>query len=137
MMVGEKVKYNCPFLDKRCKLLPCQKEMVVVLYERGESIRGLSKIFHVDRRLIQFTLFPERHERNLLLRQQNGGTKQYYEKDKNTLSMSKYRRRKSGLFKGVLQGCEDLPLKQSKASTKAKHENLGSGEVHKAIQKIG
>lgn len=88
----DKLSLNNEFLDKRVKLLPCQKEMVIYNYQKfGYSMRKLSDIFKVDRRLIQFTLFPERQFINIQKRKERGGWKQYYDKDIHTLSMKNHR----------------------------------------------
>lgn len=82
------------FIDGRTKMLPCQKERCKALYTEGMSITGLGKMFHVSKRLIQFLLFPERHAKNLADREARGGTIQYYDKDKHSVTMKKHRRKK-------------------------------------------
>lgn len=47
----------------------------------GLSIHSLAKHYNVSRRLIQFTLYPERHAKNLLDRQKRGGSSRYYNKE--------------------------------------------------------
>jgi hypothetical protein len=74
----DKIKIDCPFLDRRIKLLPCQKEMIHHWYKIGTSITKISKIFNVNKRLIQFELFPERKMKNLSDRRKRGGTMIYY-----------------------------------------------------------
>jgi hypothetical protein len=74
----EKAKLDSPFFDRRVKLLPCMRERIHVLYEEGRSIHSLAKQFNVNKRLIQFELFPERKEKNLADREKSGGWKQYY-----------------------------------------------------------
>jgi hypothetical protein len=54
------------------------REMIHVLYEEGRSINSLAKQFNVNKRLIQFELFPERKEKNLQDRDKRGGTMIYY-----------------------------------------------------------
>lgn len=71
----DKIPLADKMLDRRIKLLPCQKEMVKYWHERGTSIHGLSRMFHVNKRLIQFILFPERQKRNIELRRERGGYK--------------------------------------------------------------
>lgn len=101
------IKFDSKFLDKRIKLLPCQKEMVSWLYiNKNSSITSLGKLFHVNKRLIQFILFPERKAKNLADRQERGGTKIYYNKEKNTSYMKKHRRRKHTILKSV----QDNPI---------------------------
>lgn len=74
----DKVKINDPFLDRRTKLIPCQREMVHYWYQNNLSITKIAQMFKVNKRLIQFELFPERKQKNLSDRQKNGGSKQYY-----------------------------------------------------------
>jgi hypothetical protein len=95
----EKIAIADPFLNKRTKLLPCQKERIVDLYNGGSSINGLAKVFKVSKRLIQFTIFPERAELSKMKtseRQKNG---RYYNKEKHTKSVRDHRRYKQELFK--------------------------------------
>ena len=90
----DKKALNDPFLKRSCKLLPCQKEMVKYRHGLGESIHSLSKVFKVSRRLIQFTLYPNRQEKNLIDRANRGGTKIYYDKDKHKSAMKDHRKYK-------------------------------------------
>lgn len=111
MTKTEKIRIDCPFLDRRAKLLPCQKEMVFVWYRKGLAKRAIARMFNVDRRLIDFILFPEKLEANKLKRQERGGTKQYYDKEYNTIKKREYRRRKNSTFKDLVQGGKNLPQK--------------------------
>jgi phage pi2 protein 07 len=95
----QEVKYDDPFLDKRCKLLPCQKEMVLHYRKEGWSQRELARHFNVSRRLIQFILDPEKLEKNYQVRIENGGSKQYYDKEKHTEAIRNHRRRKHKILK--------------------------------------
>lgn len=88
-------------LKRSAKLLDCQRERIVSLHSEGFSITGLGKMFKVNKRLIQFILFPERQKRNLELREQRGGSKIYYNKDKHTLAMSEHRKYKKELFNKI------------------------------------
>lgn len=92
--ITDKVNINCPFLDRRTKLLPCQKEMVVYYHNLGYSQRKIAKMFNVSRRLIIFTIYPERLVKNKEERIQRGGSKIYYKRDKHTASTRKHRRYK-------------------------------------------
>lgn len=87
-------------LKRSSKLLECQKEMIVYWYKvHGNSINSIARMFHVNKRTVQFILFPERHKRNLELRQERGGSKVYYKKDKHTSAIKKHRDYKKQLFK--------------------------------------
>lgn len=89
-----------PRLDRRVRLLPCQRRMVPVMYASGQySINGLASAWKVSKRLIQFILFPERQAKNLRDRAARGGSKQYYDKTKNTSAVRNSRRYKHGSYK--------------------------------------
>jgi hypothetical protein len=91
---ADKVTIKDPFLDRRTKLLPCQREMVHYWYGIGTSIHKIAKIFKVNKRLIQFELFPERKKKNLEHRRDRGGTKIYYNKEKWREDMQDHREHK-------------------------------------------
>jgi hypothetical protein len=74
----DKEKLDCPFLDRRIKLIPCKREMIHWWYEHGTSITKIAEIFGVNKRLIQFELFPERKLKNLQDRDKRGGSMIYY-----------------------------------------------------------
>jgi hypothetical protein len=74
----DKLKLDSPFLDRRVKLLPCQKEMVIYWSNQGLSQRKLAKMFKVSRRLITFIQDPKRLEKSLENRAARGGSKAYY-----------------------------------------------------------
>lgn len=81
-----------PFLNRRVKLLPCQREMVKYWHEvQGAGIRAIARLFKVDKRTIQFILFPERQKRNTELRKERGGSKIYYNREKHTTAIREHR----------------------------------------------
>ena len=98
----ENLSIKDPFLDRRTKLLPCQREMIHHYYHSGESINSLAKRFQVNKRLIQFELFPERHAANIERRKERGGWKQYYNKDEHRDAVKEHRHYKNDLLKDVL-----------------------------------
>lgn len=73
-----KIAINDPFLDRRTKLIPCQREMVHWWFKNGLSINKIAQTFKVSKRLVQFELFPERKVKNLSDRQDRGGSAIYY-----------------------------------------------------------
>lgn len=93
---------NDVFIDRRVKLLPCQKEMVLYWREKGLSQRQLAKMFKVSRRLITFVLDPEKQKENLKRRAERGGHKQYYDKDKHAEAIRDHRNYKKKALKGRL-----------------------------------
>ena len=85
--------------DRRVKLTDKQREEIKLLHKEGNSIHSLSRDYGVSRRTIQFILFPERQQRNVDLRDERGGSKIYYDREKNTDCVRKHRRYKHKLFK--------------------------------------
>lgn len=94
----DKIPINDSFLDRRIKMLPCQKEMVVVLHQRGATINGIARMYGVSKRLIQFILFPERKQRNIEARRERGGSKIYYKKNYHTEKMREHRHYKNKIL---------------------------------------
>ena len=91
----DKLKIDNQFLDRRTKLIDCQKELIKYLFANSDiSINGLARQFKVNKRLIQFILFPERQKKNLIDRKNRGGTMYYYDKDYHKEKMKEHRRYK-------------------------------------------
>ncbi|RKY72539.1 MAG: hypothetical protein DRP97_00465 [Candidatus Latescibacterota bacterium] len=79
--------------DRRIKLTPKMKEEIVKQYARGDvSTRELAREWDVSRKTIQYTLDPEKAKRNYARRVETGGSKQYYDKDKQREYMRKHRK---------------------------------------------
>ncbi len=95
----DKIAIADPFLSRRIKLLPCQREMVHWWYANNMSITSIAKLFKVSKRLIQFELFPERKKKNIQDRENRGGSKQYYDKDYHAEKMKDHRRYKHEILK--------------------------------------
>ncbi len=103
----DKMKLNSPFFDRRIKLLPCMREMIHVLYEEGRSIHSLAKQFNVDKRLIQFELFPERKKKNLEDRERRGGWKTYFPGNEvHNATQMDHRRYKYKVLSKVVNKCQ-------------------------------
>ncbi len=100
----EKLKLDSPFLDKRVKLLPCQREMVLYWTKQGMSQRNLAKLFKVSRRLITFIQDPKKKEKDLENRAARGGSKIYYKGGEEwNETQRKHRSRKHMLLKHLVQ----------------------------------
>ena len=84
--------------DRRRKLTDEDREDIVRLAAEL-SVHQLAKNFGVSRRLVQFVLHPERHEENLLIRKERGGSAAYNDKDKHTAAMRRHSRYKQKLYK--------------------------------------
>lgn len=95
----DKIPIADPFLDRRTKLLPCQKEMVRYWHRSGASIHSIAKLFKVSKRSIQFILFPERQLKNREDRDDRGGWQQYYDRAKNTEAQRDHRNYKTFTLK--------------------------------------
>lgn len=99
----EKLKLDSPFYDRRTKILPCQKLLIPSLWESNMSIRAIAKRYKVDKRVIQFILFPERHEKNLRDREERGGSKQYYNREENNEAQREHRAYKHSKLKHLIK----------------------------------
>lgn len=105
----EKIPINNPKNDKRVKLTDENRVNIREEYSSGLiSQRGLAEKYGVSRRLIQFTLSPEKQEiakKQFAQRQKDG---RYYDKDKHTVSVRNHRNHKKDLYnKGLLKEGED------------------------------
>lgn len=109
--ISDKEKLNDPFLDRRTKMLPCQKERCFRLWGFGVSITMLSKIFNVNKRTIQFLLFPERHEKNKADRDARGGSTAYYHNNKEAFNKSfkDHRKYKNATLKETIKQTRENP----------------------------
>lgn len=84
------------FYDRRKKLSDEDKKLIRTLYDQGWAIRALGRKFEVDRRLIQFILFPERLERNKQLRRERLllDPQRYYDRETHSAAVKDIRLRK-------------------------------------------
>ena len=82
--------------DKRVKLTRSDKEDIVKLHDNNWSIRQIARLYEVDKRTIQFILFPERLERNKALRRERllCDPQRYYDREKHTRATADLRNRK-------------------------------------------
>lgn len=92
-----KIKIINTAYDRRCKLTTVQKDEIISLKD-SISQRKCAEMFNVSRRTIQFLWDPEKLKRNIQRRQERGGTKQYYNKEKHKEQMKTYRRYKQQLY---------------------------------------
>ena len=84
--------------DRRIKLTEVDKKQIKQLYKNGMAIRAIGRAYSVDKRLIQFILFPERLTENKKRREERGGWIQYYNKESNTVSIRKTRQHKHEVY---------------------------------------
>jgi transposase len=91
----DKIKLGDALLDRRSKLIPCQKEMVGYWHLKGLSANKIAKMFNVSKRTIQFIIDPNKLIENKLRREERGGWKQYANKERHRqaiASLRKYKR---------------------------------------------
>lgn len=107
--ISDTVPINNPKLDKRVKLTDQDRKNIKKEYATGEiSINGLARKYNVSKRLIQFTLFPERKEKakkQFAERQKDG---RYYDRGVHREYTKKHRDYKKELYqKGLIERKED------------------------------
>lgn len=93
----DKISIADPFLDRRIKMLPCQKERCIHLFSLGCEIKYLAKLFHVHRRLIHFLVYPDKLDVSITRRKEKG-TGKYYNKARHKNSMQEHREHKADIF---------------------------------------
>ena len=98
---SEKIKIEGTSFDRRIKLTINDKEEIKRL-SSDHSQRYLAKMFNVSRRTIQFIIDPNKHIENLKRRAEKCGSKQYYDREKQTQSIREHRKYKNDLFKKEL-----------------------------------
>ena len=96
---SDKLTISNKKLDRRVKLTEEQKEEILDLKDSGISQRKVASMYNISRRMVQFIWFPEKLEQNRARRKERGGSKQYYDKEKNNAAMRKHREYKKELFK--------------------------------------
>jgi transposase-like protein len=84
--------------DRRIKFTEEKKKQADLLISQGESITQTAKVLGISKRLLQFYLYPERHKKNLQDRQEKGGSKIYYNRQKHNESIKDLRHYKQNLF---------------------------------------
>lgn len=73
--------------------------MIPIWYANGSSINSIARMLNVNKRNIQFILFPERKKKNISDRHDRGGWKQYYDKNKSSDNQKEHRNYKKEIFK--------------------------------------
>jgi len=96
---SRKAKIEKTEFDRRIKLTEEDKNTIRKLHKEGVAIRQITRMYKVSRRLIQFTVFPERLERNKENFQARGGWKACYNHKRHVEAMRNTGRYKHKLFK--------------------------------------
>ena len=86
-------------LDKRVKIQLEDHEIIKQMHKEGIAMRKIAQVYQVHRRTIQFIISPEKRTANYATRVANGGSKQYYNKDKWKQDMRQFRANKKHLLK--------------------------------------
>ena len=95
--------------DRRRRLSDDDREDIKRDHAAGDSIHAIARCYGVSRRLVQFILYPERHEENKVRRRARGGSRAYYDKNKHTNAMRDHRAYKKELYnKGLVKRKDDL-----------------------------
>lgn len=97
---SEKIIIQGTNLDRRRRLTDSDKIEVKKMYASGNySYNKIARFYKVSKRLINFIVKPELHAKNLEARRARGGSKIYYDKNKNTIAVRKWRNYKQKLYK--------------------------------------
>ncbi len=89
--------------DRRIKIPKEDYAYIIQRYKNGEAIRAIARDYEVDKRLIQFIIFPERLELNKRLRKERGGWKKYYSTERRREEMRKFRKHKRELLTNIAE----------------------------------
>lgn len=96
---SDKIKIANSEFDRRIKLTNDDKELIRWLREEEQiSYQKLADRFNVSKRSIIFICKPETLEKNKKSRENRGGWKVYYDKEKNTESIKEHRNYKRDLY---------------------------------------
>ena len=95
----DNIKINNPTLDKRVKLSTEDKHSILVLHFVGRiSLRGLGRLYNVDKKTIKFVVDPEYYLKELERNRIKQSYKIYYTKEKHKIDMRKHRQYKKELY---------------------------------------
>jgi hypothetical protein len=96
-MPDGQLPYKDKMLDGRVKLTDEQRKQIPKDYQQYKSIRYVASLYGVNKRLIQFILYPERYAQFQKDRYKKKVWLKYYDKEKHTLAIRKYRAKKRRL----------------------------------------
>lgn len=90
--LSRKIKIQQTKFDRRLKLTDLERLVIIKIRENTDySFNKIAKIFSVSKRLIQFICNPDKLKANIQKRMERGGTKIYYNKEKNRIAQKKHR----------------------------------------------
>ena len=93
-MPQEFKKYKNKQLDGRFKITPDKYTEVIALYKELKSSRKVAKIYNVDKKIILFIVNTNYKEQDRQRRINAKVWLKYYDKDKHSKAMQKYRTKK-------------------------------------------
>lgn len=97
--LSSKIKIQNTKLDRRLKLTDIERLVIIKMRANTDySFNKIAQIFSVSKRLIIFICNPESLESCKKARAERGGSKIYYNKEKNTASQKDHRNYKQALF---------------------------------------
>lgn len=92
-----------PFLDRRTRLLPCQRERTLALrMSDGLSYRAIAEIMGVSHRQVYFVVNPDKLAHHKLMAAQRQADGRYYDRARHTAAMREHRRHKQSLLAAPL-----------------------------------
>ncbi len=83
--------------DRRRKIPTSEYETIRAKYKALKSMRAVARLYNVDKRLIQFIVYPERKEAYQKMRYKQKIWLKYYDRESHTISIRKHRKRKREL----------------------------------------
>lgn len=94
---SEKMKIAGTDKDRRIKLTDEKRNEIIAL--KGKiSQRKCAELYGISRRSVQFLWNPEKLEENKQRRQERGGWRQYYDKEKRAEAVKEHRRYKQDIY---------------------------------------
>jgi len=90
--------------DARVKIPKSEHAVICARYQAGDSIRSLARAYSVNKRLIQFILFPERVE----AARANRDWKNYYDREKHRQAMARLRAKQRQVNPGTFISWEKV-----------------------------
>jgi DNA-binding MarR family transcriptional regulator len=93
--------------DRRVKLSEEDREVIRIMYEHGDSLRALGRMFGVDKGTIRAVVDPEYYRRKL--DEAKGNWIRYYDSEKHAAYTRNHRQYKRQLMKGMDKDDNTLP----------------------------
>lgn len=96
--IADEIRVAGTKYDRRRRLTEEDREDIKRDHAAGDSVHAIARRYGVSRRLVQFILYPERHEENKARRRARGGSRAYYDREKHTEAMRRHRAHKKDLY---------------------------------------